>query len=344
MASIHRIIRTILLIGILSIFFCTFLAVGGYFYLNAPPRTFIGESISFEVHKGESAMSVGKRLQEKGIIKDRRFWYLLSRLEKNHIKAGIYDLQLPATQRDIHAMFLEGAKPILQRVTIPEGVTLKKIAQLLDNAAICSEEDFLAAASDREILEAYNIPGETMEGFLFPDTYLFPHNYPANLVVKAMADTFFRRLVELYPSALDLSPEELFKKVTLASIVEREYRISDEASIMAGVFYNRLNIKMPLQSCATVEYVITEILGKPHPKVIYTRDTQIKNPYNTYMVSGLPPGPISAPGIVALNAVFNPTKNEYLYFRLIDSSAGKHYFSKTYDDHIKAGTLYVKGS
>jgi UPF0755 protein len=101
---------------------------------------------------------------------------------------------------------------------------------------------------------------------------------------------------------------------------------------------------MALQSCATVEYVITEIQGKPHPEILYTRDTEIKDPYNTYIRPGLPPGPISVPGKVALNAVFHPVASDFLYFRLIDPAEGRHYFSKTLDDHIRAGTLYVKGS
>jgi UPF0755 protein len=128
----------------------------------------------------------------------------------------------------------------------------------------------------------------------------------------------------------------------MASIVEREYRVDEEAPLMAGVFYNRLRIGMALQSCATVEYVITEIQGRPHPERLFDRDIEIRNPYNTYMVPGLPPGPISAPGEVALHAAFNPVPSDYLYFRLVNPAEGRHYFSKTLDDHIRAGVLYVK--
>jgi UPF0755 protein len=92
-----------------------------------------------------------------------------------------------------------------------------------------------------------------------------------------------------------------------------------------------------------VEYVITEIQGRPHPELLYTRDTEIRDPYNTYIRPGLPPGPIAAPGTVALNAAFHPERSEYLFFRLADAQAGRHYFSKTLDDHIRAGLLYVKG-
>ncbi|MDR2796992.1 MAG: endolytic transglycosylase MltG [Treponema sp.] len=344
-------------------------AIGGFMYFNAPPEgpsmlddTGLGvpgteingpaktsNTRFFEVYAGESAMAVGRRLKDAGMIRSHYFWYILSRLDKGYIKAGTYRLELPASQMAIRSIFVTGQQ-FLTKVTIPEGVTLKKMAKILDAAEICDADAFLAVAEDAEMRAAYQIPGETMEGFLYPDTYFFPRDYPASLVVKAMVDTFFRRIATLpgmtgtgdLPGKA-LSPEELYQKVIIASIVEREYRVNEEAPLMAGVFYNRLDIGMALQSCATVEYVITEIQGRLHPEVIYTRDTEIQDPYNTYMRTGLPPGPISAPGAVALNAAFNPIRKEYLYFRLVDSTAGRHYFSRTLDDHIRAGVLYVKG-
>jgi UPF0755 protein len=320
--------------------------LGGIACFNAPPKEIppgTGGLVIFEVRKGESAQSVGQRLEEKGIIKNRHFWYLLARLDKEYLKAGTYSLEIPATQMEIRAVLKTG-RQLLQRVTIPEGATLKKTARLLAEAEICDEEAFLAAAADRDILSLYQIPGLTMEGYLYPDTYLFPRDYPASRVVAAMADTFFARLADIWKDAVSISPEELNRRVIIASIVEREYRMDEEASWMAGVFYNRLKIGMALQSCATVEYVITEIQGRPHPEVLYTRDTEIRDPYNTYLRSGLPPGPISSPGKVALQAAFNPVESDYLYFRLVDPVSGRHYFSKTLDDHIQAGVLYVKGN
>jgi UPF0755 protein len=298
-------------------------------------------SIRLEVHPGESVRSVGQRLEQAGIIRNRYFWEILSYVDKEYLKAGIYKFSLPATQLEIRALLISG-KQILLRVTIPEGVTLKKTAQILAEAGICGAEDFLSAASDKETLDTYRVPGVTMEGYLYPDTYLFPETYPAAQVVKTLADTFFKRLSDIRPEALALSPAELNNRVILASIVEREYRVDEEAPVMAGVFYNRLRIGMALQSCATVEYVITEIQNRPHPERLFDRDTEIRNPYNTYIRPGLPPGPISAPGAIALNAVFNPAPSDYLYFRLINPAEGRHYFSQTLDDHIRAGVLYVK--
>jgi UPF0755 protein len=134
----------------------------------------------------------------------------------------------------------------------------------------------------------------------------------------------------------------LRENVILASIVEREYGVPQEAGLMASVFRNRLAIGMALQSCATVVYIITEKQDKPHPSVVYYSDLAIKDPYNTYIHRDLPPGPISNPGETALSAVFNSPKSDYLYFRLIDSSSRQHRFSKTFEEHA-GETIPVKG-
>ena len=299
-------------------------------------------SILIDIRRGESAQSVGFRLERAGLIKNTYFWRLLSRLENEHIKTGTYRLELPASPVSIYRLLVSG-REVLYKVTIPEGVTLRKTAIILEQAGICSAQNFMEAARDRQIISHYGIPNESMEGYLFPDTYLFPVEYPASMVVRAMADNFFNRLETISPSFSDMSPQEINEKVILASIVEREYRVADEASVMAGVFVNRIGINMALQSCATVEYIITEIQGKPHPSVIYYSDLEIRDPYNTYIYRGLPPGPISAPGMVALRAAMYPQKTDYLYFRLTDPASGRHYFSRTYDDHISAGLLIPKG-
>ncbi|MDR1220729.1 MAG: endolytic transglycosylase MltG [Treponema sp.] len=308
--------------------------------LNKAPASAQGEAF-FEVEQGETSRSIGRRLEEAGVIKSRHFWYVVNRIDKDVIKAGAYTIRLPATQFEIHNILETGRQPLI-KVTVPEGATLAKTARLFDETGVCTEEAFMEAALNPEILEAFHIPAKTFEGYLFPDTYLFQEDYNAKRVVRIMAETFFKRLSSIVDVA-SLTPEELFEKVTLASIVEREYRLAEEAPLMAGVFYNRLAVGMALQSCATVEYIITEIQHKPHPEIISTTDTEIENPYNTYRVEGLPPGPISAPGLTALSAAFNPVTSDHLFFRLVDPNVGKHYFSKTFDEHIKAGKLYVKG-
>ena len=303
-------------------------------------------ALVLEVRNGESAQSVGTRLKTAGIIQNRYFWNILFRIDNEYLKTGVYRIELPASQTRIRSILTAGEQ-ILVRVTIPEGLTLRRTADLFEEAGVCQAGDFLAAASSREILNSYNIPGASIEGYLYPDTYIFSLAYPAQLVVRTMADTFFRRLEEIEKetsaSIMNLGTDELFKKVIIASIIEREYQVQEEAPVMSGVFNNRLRIGMALQSCATVEYVITEILERPHQQVLYNRDLEINNPYNTYLHRGLPPGPISSPGKIALKAAFAPVSTNYLYFRLVDASSGRHYFSPTLDEHIKAGVLFVKG-
>jgi UPF0755 protein len=296
-----------------------------------------------DVRRGESSQSVGLRLERAGLISSRFFWNLLCRVNKEPVKSGTYMLEEPASQIAIHNLLVSG-RQILYRITIPEGVTLKKAAKILDEAGICSAGDFLEAAGDPEILSLYMIPNPSMEGYLFPDTYLFPAEYPASGAVISMADNFFSRIKDIDPSVIDLTPQQLNEKVIIASIVEREYRVAEEAPVMAGVFYNRLSINMALQSCATVEYIITEVQNKPHPSVLYNRDLEISDPYNTYIRPGLPPGPISAPGAVALRAALFPQESNFLYFRLDNPQSGKHYFSRTFDEHIRAGQLILKDS
>ncbi|MHC6201800.1 endolytic transglycosylase MltG [Breznakiellaceae bacterium SP9] len=326
--------------------------IGYVRYLNDPPLTtpaivsdaglwIEGDELHIEVKNGESEASVGERLENARVIKSRYVWQLISRYEDDFIKAGTYRIALPASQWKIFSQLVDG-RQVQVRVTIPEGATLKKTSRILADARICEADDFLEAAKRKEILGHYKVPGISMEGYLYPETYLFPPNYPAEQVVKRMVDTFFARITEIDPAVVQYSPQEIYEKVILASIIEREYRVTDEAAIMAGVFTNRLKIGMPLQSCATVEYIITEIQGKPHPEVLFNRDTEIDDPYNTYRRRGLPPGPISAPGETALKAAFMPAATDYLYFRLVDARAGRHYFSKTLDDHIQAGAIYVK--
>jgi len=347
------------IIGIIAallgfIIFICLAAVGILVYFNSPPVINLEHEeliieyddssqpvVIFDVRKGESARSVGYRLAQYKLIRTRYFWQLLCRYDKEPIKSGSYRIELPASQIAIHRLLVSGRQQLL-RVTIPEGFTITKAAKIFEESGICSAESFIAAASNKEIAERYRIPGDTLEGYLFPDTYLFPADFPAERVVLVMADTFFSRIKEIDENISVMTPGELNDLIILASIVEREYRVDEEAALMAGVFFNRLEIGMALQSCATVEYIITEIQGLPHPEYLTIRDTEIRNPYNTYIRPGLPPGPISSPGAVAINAVLNPKKSNFLYFRLINQASGEHYFSTTLDEHIRAGRLYVK--
>lgn len=317
-------------------------AIGiAFLFLTAPAE---GHGGFFTVQKGESASAIARDLESKGFIKSAVAFTLLVRLQGggSQLQAGTYRIEAGMGSRQILDMFRSGKQAMI-KLTVPEGLTLRQIAELVQELGIIDKEAFLAAARSRTLLAELGIPGDSAEGYLYPDTYFLPQSFPAENLVRMMADAFFKRIKE-FPETASLSQEELRERVIIASIVEREYKDSDEAPLMASVFYNRLKIGMALQSCATVVYVMTELQGKPHPEVLLERDLKIPSPYNTYAQRGLPPGPISNPGMTALDAAIRPAKTSYLYFRLTDEVTGRHHFSATLEEHIDARRLSIKRS
>lgn len=307
----------------------------------APPKA-RPEEVVIKIESGAGAREISTLLEKSGLVKSGSFFHMLLRISGNDKKmqAGTYRIRVGTRVSEMIAMFVEGKTARVQ-VTIPEGYTARAIGKLLENAGICSANAFLEAAGDAEFARQMGLPAKNFEGFLFPDTYFFDEDSSAKTVVQTMVEAFFKKVRDIAPDS-ETGGQSFYDKVVLASIVEREYRIPEEAGLIASVFTNRLKIGMPLQSCATVVYVITEKLNKPHPSVVYFSDLSIRDPYNTYLHRGLPPGPICNPGAVALSAVFNPQKSEYLYFRLVDAQKGTHRFSKTFEEHSQAA-IPVKG-
>lgn len=331
---------------VLIVFVLAVLAAGGaagwVFYMNQTTEYIDDGGIIFSIKRGDNVSSIAARLENDEIIRNAFILKMYAKLRQteNAFKVGSYRIAAGMTTFDIHDLLISG-KQMLERITIRESLRMSQIAAILEENSICGADEFLQACRSKELLEKYSIPGETLEGYLAPDTYFFPKEYPAELIADQLVGAFFARLEIIYPDYKDFTSEELHKKIILSSIVEREYRVVDEAPLIASVFYNRLDIVMHIQSCATIDYIITEIQGRPHQKKILYSDLEIESPYNTYKNYGLPPGPISNPGEVALKAAFYPAETDYLFFVVQDEEAGRHYFSKSLNEHIYARSLYL---
>lgn len=342
--AIRTIGKVLLALFVVAVVILLATAAGAY-WLNLPPAE--GEAAAaehiFRVERGESYSSVAARLEERGLIRSRYLLLGLGSLRGTltELKSGIYRLDTGMSSLEVHNILVSGAQKLV-RVTIPEGLTVTETARRFTEREICGKEEFIAAARDTELLEEYGIAGPTAEGFLFPDTYLFQHDYPARKVVEHLLQRFFAEVEEIAPELAEERSEALYRKVIVASIVEREYRAEEEAKKIASVFYNRLERSMPLQSCATVVYTITEERGGEHPSKLTWDDLEIRSPYNTYQRRGLPPTPIASPGAVALEAAFHPADTDYLYFLLRDPDAGRHEFSHSLSEHNRAYQLYIK--
>lgn len=295
----------------------------------------------FLIEKGQSVASIVHNLKQAGLIRSEKVTYYFARILKTPFKAGSYELSKNMSVQEIFAELKTGKQKTI-RVTIPEGFTVSKVAVILEKANIVSASEFLALAKTGEPLKSYGITASTCEGFLFPETYFLPEHESAENILKVLLETFFKKVKNIQDFPTETS--KILDAVKLASIVEREYRLKEEAPIIAGVFFNRIAVNMPLQSCTSIEYIITEIQKKEHPKRIFWDDLKIDNPYNTYMYQGLPPTPICSPGLIALKAVAEPKTHDYLYFRLIDEKTGKHSFSRTFLEHSTKGSgIKLKG-
>lgn len=293
------------------------------------------------ISRGLSAKAIGSMLYEKKLIRSSLLFYAAARYKGTVIKAGVYQISSDMSYTDILSL-LEKGKDAQIIVSIPEGLTITRIAVLLDDKGIINTDEFVNAAHNPALLAEIGIPSQSFEGYLFPDTYYFSPDMEASQVVRIMVSNFFSKINNI-DSLSEKTPEELFYIVRLASIVEREYRRADEAPLIASVFTNRLKYNIGLYSCATIVYILTEIEGRDHPERITEKDTRIESPYNTYLYAGLPPSPISNPGLTALKAASNPPKTDYYYFRLIDENTGTHTFTKNFNDHKEAGlTLSAK--
>lgn len=308
-------------------------------YLTSPvDKEYIGAGYSLKIVQGASVKSVAIELQENNIIRNATAMYLLARKNNIVIKSGRYETSKNMSCSQILET-LQSGKQSSVVVSIPEGLTISKVADILQKNEVTNAQDFINQCKNPQILSFYNIPSENLEGYLFPDTYYFDYEMDAKKVIQIMVDNFYSKIITI-PELINISPEELHKKVVLASIVEREYRIASEAPLIASVFTNRLKRNIGLYSCATVEYIITEIQGLPHPEVITYEDLKIDNPYNTYKWAGLPPGAISNPGIIALSSAANPPKTQYYFFRLQDAQKGNHVFTKDFESHTEQGKTF----
>ena len=290
-----------------------------------------GVPVYFTVRPGMSVSEIGKELYERGIIdSEMKFWWTakLNGFE-NKVKSGTFAMQTGMTPRDALEILVYG-NTVTIRFTIPEGFSVRDIAQRLDDEGLVKADAFISLAKTYRpypYVEEHENVRYAVEGFLFPDTYEINGEFDAARIMQMMAENFDRRLTkEMRDRAreMDLSIYEL---VTLASLVEKEAYHEEDRPIIAQIFLKRLRLGMPLQADPTVQY----LLDAPKEDLLY-RDTEIESPYNTYQNVGLPPGPIASPGTASLMAVLHPADTNYLYF--VADRNGNNYYATNYADHL----------
>jgi len=308
-----------------------------YVHFLTPPSWERHEKVVI-IPAGASFHDIARILEENGIVRDRRSFYLLARLEKaiSRVKAGEYEVHTRMKPMEVLSKLIRG-DVIKYPITIPEGYNLFQIGEVLEQAKVCVKKTFLEKSRDLNFIASLSLDGESLEGYLFPDTYNFPKGFGEEQVIHQMVARFKAVYASLDKRAeqLGLTQKEV---VILASMIEKEAVDDQERRLISAVFHNRLHRGMALQSDPTAVYGLrTRKVGDDR---ITRQDLLRKSPYNTYHIVGLPKGPIANPGSKSLQAVLYPADVNYLYF--VSKNDRTHHFSSTLQEHNRAVAKYQR--
>ncbi len=291
--------------------------------------------MTIRIPRGVGVREIQELLEQAGLIrKDIRF-LLLCRLTGagRRLQAGEFRFPYRSTPLEI-LHILEQGRVVQHRVTIPEGLTMYQTARIFSRDGWADADHFLALCRDREFIRSLGLHQDSLEGYLFPDTYLLARDRMDDAaLVRMMVERFLAIWRELAPAAQEETQRH--RVVILASIVEKETGSPEERPRIARVFLNRLEKNMPLQADPTVIYGLETFDGN-----LTRADLQRKTPYNTYVIRGLPAGPICSPGRAALQAVLHPAEGQELYF--VSRNDGTHHFSTTLQEHNRAVRRFQK--
>lgn len=301
-----------------------------------------GEDVVVEIPEGSSSKKVASILHEAGLI-DYEYAFVLRIKESEYrgkIQPGTFTLNTGMSTLEMIEIlcYVEPVKQVIGTLTIPEGYSIEQIAARCEEQGICTAEEFLSEISSGNHTTPFAVNSGSsnvkydLQGFLFPATYDIYEDTTASSLIDTMLEKFSSVYTDEYSArAADLGYSD-YEVLIMASIVEREAKLEDERPVIAGVIYNRLDIDMKLQMCPTVLYPLTD--GMYDKSEVTYDDLEIDSPYNTYLYSGLPVGPICNPGQSSLEAVLYPDNNNYLYYHTSDAGDGSHIFSETYEEHI----------
>lgn len=293
-------------------------------------------SLMLEFEPGTSSYQIAQRLEQSGVLESRWPFWLRHMLDRGAtLKAGEYSFDRPLRPADVYLKLVRGDVH-LYGVTIPEGSDRFDMARIVGRELGIDSQSFLRATEDGTAIHDLDPSAKTLEGYLFPETYLFPRRVTAEQVVAAMLAQFRRILATRIPPEVRPSQEAMREAITLASLVEKETPADGERPVVAGIFKKRLKIGVPLQCDPTVIYA-ARLAGRPIGPIKQS-DLNLDSPYNTYRHAGLPPGPIASPGEAAIRAALQPAETDYLYF--VSDDRGGHLFSRTLAEHNRKVARY----
>lgn len=307
-------------------------ALGGFYLYTQyqPVNSASGRTVEFVVPQGQAIQVIGRRLHQAELV--RQPWIFRLEVKRtglgNKLQAGQFELSPSMSVTQIVQLMTRGTDD--QWVTIPEGWRREEVAATLGSLdlPLFDEAEFLSLTADQE-------------GKLFPDTYLVPDNISASQMADLLARTFEQKIIQGLAEEIAASEYSLEDALVMASLIERESRGADEMKEVAGVLWKRIEIGMPLQVDASLQYVKGyNLREKSWWSVPLAKDKELKSPYNTYLNAGLPPGPISSPGVDAIRAALDPAVNDYLFY--IHDNSGQIRLARTLEEHNANVQRYLR--
>ncbi len=295
-------------------------------------RPIPADSRIIKISAGQSLREVLHMLHHRDLAPNPDMVHLAIRLFRPEIlvKSGTYELPDQISPWDLIDTLHRG-EVVLFKLTIPEGLDIWEMAELLGQSRWGDRQEFMALLQSGSEISDLDSQAQSLEGYLLPETYFFPAEATPDSIVKSVLNQF-RLKTQLLRSELANLNMTVREWVSLASLIEKETARREERYLISGVFHRRLNRGMLLQCDPTIIYAL-KLEGKYRGK-IYRSDIKFDHPYNTYVSPGVPPGPIASPGYAALEAALNPAEHRYLYF--VAKNDGSHYFSETLNEHTRA--------
>lgn len=273
---------------------------------------------------GYSTHRIANELRNAGVIRSSSaflVWHYFHR--GRSLKAGEYRFEKPEDVREVHSRLARG-DIYVHTVVVPEGFTIFDIAQSVQDAGLGKREEFLMLAkADATLISDLDPQAQSLEGYLFPDTYQFTRAQSLSEVIREMVKRFRREAAVIGLNS------DVHRVVTMASIVEKETAVPEERPMVAGVYYNRLNKRISLDADPSIIYA--KLLDGSYQGALHHEDMQVNSPYNTYRRVGLPPGPIGNPGRSSLEAAMHPANSDYYYF--VSDGNGRHRFARSLEEH-----------
>jgi UPF0755 protein len=316
------------------IIFATFAAAWALWAFGLSGST--TESSVVSIGMGQGASSISHTLKDAGVVHSALAFRLAARLsgKQGQLKAGDYEVPPGLSVMQTLDLLVSG-KTLVHPFLVREGLSGKQIAAALEKDGLGKASAFLEAMADPSLVAELGIPGPTVEGYLFPDTYQLPKGMNERALVRMMVERFKKMVPKdllAQGAAIRLNSAQV---ITMASLIEKEAKADKERPVVSAVFRNRMKQKKRLESCATVRFAFDKWTGP-----LYNKDLLRPSPYNTYQVFGLPPGPICSPGLASIRAALHPVQTDAMYF--VVAGDGTHIFSKTYEQHLAAVARYKK--